>query len=202
MTLIPPAPENLEGQAVRIAFQRAGRRVLAAPEVYAHHQARIDAAMQMPGSEALQAAVVDMLHACPPEHELFAKLMASPDMTRRLPAHVHAALCAVAQSGTCLPRVTRWATRWCILATPSLEVPRRALLCGTDDSRTLAAAALCAILAGDKQAENEFLEHCEATFDTLAFMLVRRDLLKRKEPLDANWDKVAATLEGAKRLNI
>lgn len=180
---------------MRIAFQRAGRRVLAAPEVHAHHQARIAAAMQMPGSEALQAAVADMLYACPPEPELFAKLMASPDMTQRLPAHVHAALCVVAQSGTCLPRVTRWATRWCILATPSLDVPRRALLCGTDDSRTLAAAALHAILAGDMQAENEFLEHCQATFDTLAFMLVRRDLLKRKLVLGRRWIQASTMLE-------
>ncbi|PJK13454.1 hypothetical protein CO613_10030 [Lysobacteraceae bacterium NML07-0707] len=201
MTLIPPAPENLEGQAVRIAFQRAGRRVLAAPEIHAHHQARIDAAMQMPGSEALQAAVVDMLHACPPEPELFAKLLASPDIAQRLPAHAHAALCLVAQSGECLPRATRWATRWCILATPSLDVPRRALLCGTDDSRTLAAAALCAILAGDTQAENEFLAHCQATFDTLAFMLVRRELFKHKKPLDTRWDEVAATLESVRSSN-
>ncbi len=37
--------------------------------------------------------------------------------------------------------------------------------------------------------EREFLAHCVATHDSLAFMLARRALMKAGHPLGTGWDK-------------
>ena len=64
-----------------------------------------------------------------------------------------------------------------MLASPSLDVPRRALRTSPDESRKLAAAVVQQVLQGAVAAEREFLTHCRACGDTLAFMLARRRLL-------------------------
>ena len=58
-----------------------------------------------------------------------------------------------------------------------------------DDARAAAATAVPGILAGDDEMEREFLAHCVATHDSLAFMLARRALMKAGHPLGTGWDK-------------
>ena len=94
--------------------------------------------------------------------------------------------------------VSTLATRWSVLVSPSMDVPRRALLSGVDDARAAAATAVPGILAGDDEMEREFLAHCVATHDSLAFMLARRALMKAGHPLGTGWDKAMdAIAQGA-----
>lgn len=199
MMVASTSPRDSQGALMRAAFRRAGRKVLHEPAASAPHEERVKAAAAMPGNEALQGALVDMLYACSPDPSRLGALIDSGQIASRLAPHVLEALSAAAHAGQRLPRVNRWATRWCVLATPSLDVPRRALLCGTDDSRTIAARVLAAMQAGDEDVENEFLDHCEGTFDTLAFMLVRRDLTRRGIVPGPRWSQVAAVLEGGRK---
>lgn len=199
MTVSSTSSRDSRDARVRAAFRRAGRKVLHEPKALAPHRERVLAAIDLPGSEALQGALVDLLYACAPDPAALGALIASSEVAGRLAPHVLEALAACAAQGQRLPRVNRWATRWCVLATPSLDVPRRALLCGTDDSRAIAERTLAALREGNVEIEHEFLAHCEGTHDTLAFMLVRRDLTRRGIVPGPRWDQVAAALEGERK---
>ena len=100
-----------------------------------------------------------------------------------------------ADIGKGLPVVTPLATKYSVLTTQSLDVPRRALLCGVDDSRRMAAQAMDALASGDREAEEAFLAHCEGAADTLAFMLARRSLMKKGIELSDKWLQVFDSLE-------
>ena len=82
-----------------------------------------------------------------------------------------------------------------MLVAPSLDVPRRAILCSVDDSRRIAAEAVPALLAGDTQAEQDFLAHCEGAGDSLAFMLARRALTRAGRTLSPQWEAVSLALQ-------
>lgn len=181
----------------RARFRLAGRQVLRAPDQPAAHLARVRAACELPGAEPLQGALADLWHACPPAPDAGAALLALPALQGRLAPPVARAFAAQAASGQPLPRVGRLATRWSVLAVPSLDVPPRALLCGVDDSRALAAAAVPALLAGDAAAEAAFLAHCEGAGDSLAFMLARRALQRAGRPLPPRWAEVSLVLQQA-----
>ena len=180
--------------SARESFRRAGRQVLNAPGDAALHQARVTAALALEGAEPLQGALADWLRRCAPDPSFLA-LLDRTDVRGRLAPFVADALAAQARSGQPLPAASPWATRWSVLAAPSLDVPRRALLCSVDDSRRIAAAALPALLAGDAQAEQAFLTHCEGAGDSLAFMLARRALTREGRSLSAQWEAVSQALQ-------
>ena len=82
------------------------------------------------------------------------------------------------------------ATRWSVLVSPSLNVPRRRLRCSADDSRALAGAAAAAFVAHDEPAQAEFLDHCTVCDDVAAFMLARRAILRQGHVLPPPWLRV------------
>ncbi|MDO5625979.1 MAG: hypothetical protein Q4G71_14985 [Pseudomonadota bacterium] len=179
--------------SARERFRQHGRQVLRVPADAAAHEARVMAACALPGTEPVQGALADMLHACQPDAaftQLMQRLLRRPAVAERLAPFVVRAFAALADRGQRLPRVTPLATRFCVLAMPSLDVPRRALLVGVDDAR-----AIAALLAGDAAAEDAFLAHCEGAGDALAFMLVRRALAREGRALPARWDAVSAVLQ-------
>ncbi|MDO5288892.1 MAG: hypothetical protein Q4F13_04575 [Pseudomonadota bacterium] len=180
---------------LRERFRQHGRQVLRVPGDAAAHEARIMLACELQGAEPLQGALADMLHACPPNAEHVRRLLRRPAVAQRLAPFVARALLQAADSGQRLPRATALATRYSVLAMPSLDVPRRALLVGVDDSRGIAARATAALLAGQPGAEDEFLTHCEGAGDTLAFMLVRRALAREGKVLSERWSQVAQGLQ-------
>lgn len=192
---LPLQPGNSDVR-VREAFRQAGRRVLREPAVRVAHEARVAAAAALPGSEALQAALVDMLHACKPDPAALGAVLKMHGIPIRLAPFVYQALRRTVQAGERLPRVSSLATRWCLLVSPALDVPRRALLCGVDDSRALAARAETALRAGDADAEQQFLDHCLGARDTLAFMLARRALVRQGIKPGPRWAEVFAALQG------
>lgn len=181
--------------SARERFRQAGRRVLRAPHEGAVHRARIAAACALEGAEPVQGALADFWHACLPAPTLAQAVLAAPAVRERLAPFVASALLEQARSGQPLPRVTVLATRWCLLASPSLDVPSRAVLCGVDDSRAMAADAVPAMLAGDEAVEMAFLAHCVGARDVLAFMLARRALLRQGQRLTARWEAAMADLQ-------
>lgn len=176
-------------------FREAGRRVLRTPEDGPTHLERARRAGALDGAEPLQGALADMLVACAPDAPALEQALAEPAARGRLAPFVVEALRAQVRSGKRLPRVNTLATRWSVLAMPSLDVPPRALLCSVDDSRAVASAALAPMLAGDHAAEQAFLTHCVGANDTLAFMLARRELTRQGRAMSPAWDKAMQTLQ-------
>jgi hypothetical protein len=82
-----------------------------------------------------------------------------------------------------------------VLAVPSADISTRARRCSADDSRALAKRAVQALAESDEQAQQLFLHHCLTCHDNLAFMLVRRELLKSAQQLPAAWEAVSQQLE-------
>ena len=179
----------------RVRFRQAGRDVLLVPADRKLHEVRVMAACGLDGAEPLQGALADLMFSCLPEGEPSARLLRRPQVAQRLAPFVTRQFLALAQQRQRLPRVSTLATRFSILAMPSLDVPRRALLCGVDDSRAIAAQAIPALLAGDAQAEEAFLTHCEGAGDSLAFMLASRALSRADRPLSARWREVSMVLQ-------
>ena len=196
-TPLPQAPETASWRA-RASFRAAGRRVLREPARREAHWQRVQAALALPGSEPVQGALVDMLHACPPDAADFETKWQQLGVARRLAPLTAKSLHQAGRSGQALPRISRYATRWCVLAAPALDGPRRALLCGADDSRNMAATALRAIGSRDTSEEQHFLAHCEGAHDALAFMLARRALLRQGIEPGPEWMRVFAFLQGEK----
>ena len=87
---------------------------------------------------------MDLLCACPPDAAGFDAKWRQADVARRLNPIIARALHQAGCKGQKLPRANRFATRWCVLASPALDGPRRALLCGVDDSRNMADAVIAA----------------------------------------------------------
>ena len=189
----PPASADADDERAR--FRLASRRVLQAPGDLALHRQRALYACALPGAEPLQAALVDLLVGCDPDPTRFAALLDDTQAVVRLPRFVIDTLRTQVEAGWRLPSVHRLATRWCVLASPSLDVPERARLCNADDSRAIAAAVLPALLAGDEEAEGQFLAHCIGARDTLALFMAWRDLQRARRSLSARWDEVAGILQ-------
>ena len=176
--------------SVRERFRHAGREVLRYPNDRHRHEVRVLMACELDGTEPLQGALADLLHACAPDAAWQHALLSRASVDQRLPAHVRSALLRQVHSPTRLPATNALATRWSVLVSPSLDVPRRAVLCSVDEARTLATEAIPALLAGNADAEEAFLTHCEGAGDSLAFMMARRVLTRQGRVLSKRWDTV------------
>ncbi|MBK9496609.1 MAG: hypothetical protein IPO08_19320 [Xanthomonadales bacterium] len=184
----------MEDMAERMEFRQSGRRVLRNRSDPDAHEARVQFACRLRGTEPLQGALADMAHAAAGDPSRLTRLLPLPDIRQRLLPGVLDAFARQISSGP-LPRVTALATRYSILAMPSLDVPARAILCGADDSRRAAAEALPALLNGNAAVEEAFLAHCEGAGDTLAFMLARSAMIKARRELSPRWREVSETLQ-------
>lgn len=181
--------------SARERFRLAGRQVLRTPGDRMAHEARVQLACKLEGAEPLQGALADLLCACPPDVARSISLLQRPEVSERLSPFVSRGLGAQVSSGQRLARVSPWATRYSVLAMPSLDVPQRAILCAVDDSRVIATQVVAAMLRGDMDAETAFLSHCEGAGDTLAFMLARRMLTRKGHALSPRWEEVSLALQ-------
>lgn len=175
---------------MRERFRQAGRDVLHHPHTRHGHEARVLIACELDGIEPLQGALADLLYACAPDAAWHLALLSRASVDQRLPAHVCSALLRQVHSAARLPATNALATRWSVLASPSMDVPRRAVLCSVDEARMLATEAIPALLTGNANAEEAFLMHCEEAGDSLAFMMARRVLTRHGRVLSARWDTV------------
>ena len=179
----------------RARFRQAGRTMLRSPGNRDLHAYRVLAACHLDGAEPLQGAITDLLFYCSPDLDANLHLLRRSELIGRLAPFVTKQFVSAVELEQRLPRVTSLATRFSILAMPSLDVPRRAMLCGIDDSHELAAQAIPALLAGDTEAEETFLTHCEGAGDSLAFMLASRAMSRANFPISARWSQVSQKLQ-------
>ena len=122
----------MTGATARERFREAGRRVLRQPGESSAHAERVRAAIDMDGSEPVQGALADMLSAC---RQDVAGLLAEPAIGARLGPYVLEQLQAACSDTRPMGPVSTLATRWSVLVSPSMDMPRRALLSGVDDAR-------------------------------------------------------------------
>jgi len=177
----------------RRAVRRHARALLRDPVNLQTHMARIDAATELPGAEPAQGVLADVFTSLGQE-QAATKLATLAKVRSRLSAHV-ASWFESQVDKPALPKISPLATRWSVLAIPSADISTRARRCSADDSRALAALAVRSIENADAQGEQLFLHHCLTCHDNLAFMLARRQLLKRNPLLPPGWDVVSRQLE-------
>lgn len=178
---------------VRLAVRQQARRLLRDPADVSAHLARLRAALELPGSEPVQGALADLFMSFGADEQAL-KRRALQIAHERLAAHV-ARWFDAQVGGPPLPRITALATRWSVLARPSADISTRARRCSVDDSRALADQLVNAADSADLKAQQEFLHHCVTCHDKLAFMLARRALLSRGEPLPPDWEAVSQQLQ-------
>ena len=191
--------ETIDRQTLaRLELRRQGRRILKNPADSGAHLARLSAALTLAGAEPVQGALAD-LFASFGVADLQVKQSAMQMARPRLATHVARwfdAQTAQAQ----LPSITPLATRWSVLARPSADITTRARRCSVDDSRALAQQMLQALDTDDVQAQQEFLHHCVTCHDNLAFMLVRREVIRTGVKVPDGWEDVSHQLQQAQAL--
>ena len=177
----------------RLALRQHARQLLRQPDDVSAHWGRINAALQLPGSEPVQGALADLFLSFDAEGESL-KRSALESVRTRLAAHVVRSFSAQA-GGLPLSRITSLATRWSVLARPSADISTRARRVSVDDSRLLAQRFVGDSAGGNLEAEQEFLLHCVTCQDKLAFMLARRALLTAGRELSPDWEVVGQQLQ-------
>ena len=179
--------------SARLRLRMQSQKLIRQPHNALAHVARVEAAVQMDGTEAVQGALADMF-AQLDSGFADAKRGAYQFCQHRLPPRIAAAFEALIGQGR-LPFVNHLATRWSLLSIPSADMPARTRRCSLDDSRTLAAQGVLAFEARDETAQQVFLNHCLACHDKMAFMLARRSVLKLARQLPTHWEAVSSQLE-------
>ena len=187
--------------AVRADYRRASRRVLTSPTNTSHHQERIRAALQFYESEPLQGALADYFYGAwydmPFDGE--AILAQAKD---RLTKPVYDAFLNCVRKKEYIWAISPLATRWSILVTPSLDVATHQLRTSSDNAWYVADNIITTLLAAREQGsttlsetEDDFLEHCIACADRMAFMVVWFRLSKENWDFDERWVNCRKTLE-------
>lgn len=174
------------------------RRVLAQPKQTLNHRKRLEAAIELAGDEPLQGCLVDLFHAIVPSSASPLFEQACAMASQQLPPHIAQVFAQQFALGEVMEAVHPLATRWSVLVQPSAAVPARLRRASSDESRILAQRVLAALAQGGdtaQEVEQEFLSHCLACHDRLAFMLARREWLKTHPELTAQWQAVALQLE-------
>ncbi|HMS26857.1 MAG TPA: hypothetical protein PKC80_05735 [Burkholderiaceae bacterium] len=177
----------------RTTFRTLSRQVFKDRNNVALHQLRLQAAMSLPGTEPTQGALIDLFVGC-----FQATERDRQDALDSVQSHLNPLLVVKLKPYIANPNLAAsnaLATRWSVLISPSLDMPRRTMRCNTDDSRVHAQNAVRAWQANDVIAQNAFLEHCVICQDKLAFLLARRSLLQLLEDLPATWEAVGKQLE-------
>ena len=190
---VDPGHASTSGLLARQSFRACTRRLLNDSSNIALHHERLASALALDGSEPVQGALVDLFFGCTAA-SMNDRREALELVWHRLNPLIGQVFKAHLASSLSLSS-SRLATRWSILVSPSLDIPRRALRCSADDSRAFAAIAIDAWHNKDEMAQQTFLEHCLVCGDTLAFMLARRAILQKHDTLPASWSAVGYQLE-------
>lgn len=190
-------PEADDVQA-RLRLRRLARQVLAQPGHASHHRQRLEAAIRLDGEEPLQGCLVDLFHAIAPHSAIPLFEWACTMARQQLPLHTAQLFEQQFASAEVMAPIHALATRWSVLVQPSAAVPARLRRASSDESRLLAQRVLAALAEGGEAAERieqEFLAHCLACHDRLAFMLARREWLRLHPNLTPQWQALALALE-------
>lgn len=185
-------------------FRSATRKVLQNALDASLHIERLETALLVTGVEPAQGSLADALFSL--EHELptIVNSAVFARVVEQLPCHIGSAFSRLAGAGEVEAldknRLSLLATRWSVLATPSSKLPARARRASSDEAKLMAQNLVLAMEkqgVEDHDAQTSFLAHCLACRDKLAFMLARRELLRRGvfTQLPQAWQDVAEKLE-------
>lgn len=180
----------------RKTFRHYSRLVKIAPNSEHYHTERIASAMHLEQNEPLQGALADYFYACwyvmPTKgHDVLSKV------SKRLNTWVVDDFRHFTNQGNYLPNITKLATRWSVLVSPSMDVPDHQKYVGKDDASKVA-KDICQRLLHAKQAEDvqtitqieqEFFAHCLACHDRMGFMMVWFELSKNHWQFHHDWTK-------------
>ena len=189
---------QLRTRQARLAVRRQARLLMRDPSDVNAQFARLNAALELPGSEPVQGALADIFVSWG-IHDASLKRRALQLAHERLADHV--VRWFDAQIGQPqLSIISPLATRWSVLARPSTDISTRARRCSVDDSRALADQVVMDVKNADPEAQEAFLHHCVTCHDNLAFMLARRALLRMGMTLPSHWETVSRQLQQTRDL--
>lgn len=186
---------------LRKRFRHFSRLVKLTPNNEYYHTERIAFAMRLEQNEPLQGALADYFYACwyvmPTKgNDILARV------SKRLNTWVIDDFRQFVNQGDYLPNITRLATRWSVLVTPSMDVPTHQMYVGKDDASKVA-KEICQRLLNAKvaedehkitQIEQEFFTHCLACHDRMGFMMAWFELSKNNWQFHKGWSNTRQEL--------
>lgn len=182
-------------------FRHFSRLIKLSPSSELYHTERIASAMRLEQNEPLQGALADYFYACwyvmPTKgNDILARV------SKRLNTWVIDDFRQFVNQGDYLPNITRLATRWSVLVTPSMDVPTHQMYVGKDDASKVA-KEICQRLLNAKvaedehkitQIEQEFFTHCLACHDRMGFMMAWFELSKNNWQFHKGWSNTRQEL--------
>lgn len=159
-----------------------------------YHKKRISIAMKLEQSEPLQGALADYFFGCWHEVAKDGALLLS-ELSEHLPTHILQEFHTFVATGVYLPAISALATRFSVLVSPSMNVPKYKLYMNKDDAKLLSQKTSQAILLA-KQNNNEaelleieesYFHHCMACHDRMGFMMTWFALAKEGFEFDQRW---------------
>lgn len=186
---------------VREQYRRMSRRILGSPTIITYHKERIRTAMNFFESEPLQGALADYFFGCWYDAPYQGQQILD-EAKERLSAPIYQAFLNCVHKQDYVWDISPLATRWSVLVTPSLDVPAHKLRTSSDHAWHMADSIIANLLKTKTennslltQMEDDFLEHCIACADRMAFMVVWFRLNKEGWVFDERWTQCRKLLE-------
>lgn len=167
-----------------------------------YHKQRIKIARNLVQTEPLQGAVADYFLGCWYDANREGKVLLE-DLSDHLPAHVVHGFLQHVNTGKPIASISVLATRYSVLVSPSMNVPKYKLYLGKDDakivSKEISLALLKARSDGDLSLlhtlEQQYLQHCLACQDKMGFLLTWFALAKESWHFHEEWLLCKSKLE-------
>lgn len=186
---------------VREQYRRMSRRVLRSPNNTNYHKERIRMAMSFFESEPLQGALADYFYGCWYDVPYQGQKILD-EAKERLSVPIYQAFLNCVHKKDYVWDISPLATRWSVLVTPSLNVPTHKLRTSSDNAWHVADNIITSLLKAKEdnsplltQLEDDFLEHCIACADRMAFMVAWFRLNKEDWQFDERWSNCRKLLE-------
>lgn len=187
---------------LRRQYRYYTRLVKSLPNHSYYHQKRIKIAKLLTQTEPLQGAMADYFFACWYDMRFEGKRLME-DMADILPKHILDGFLGYIGTGDYLPKITPLATRFSVLVSPSMNVPKYKLYVGKDDAKQLSLQVSQSLIDAKKSGQDALIEeiqaqyfrHCLACQDKIGFMLTWFALAKNEWVFDDEWIACKKQLE-------
>ncbi|ELA08102.1 hypothetical protein MOMA_06061 [Moraxella macacae 0408225] len=191
-----------------INYRFYSRQIISQPMNMDLHTSRVMTAMELDEKEPLQGALTDMFFGCWYDVPYFGERMLS-QVKEKLNPKVIEGYEECINNKKYILESSVLATRWSVLVSPSMSVFDNQMFVSPDDSRSVAAITISALLdaledyeddpeevgAEIVAIEEEFFKHCLTTDDRLAFTIVWWELSKSKWQFSEHWTKTRHAFE-------
>ncbi len=196
------AKQQNAAMAVHTTFRRYSRLVYANPSSSYYHKQRIRTALNFGQNEPLQGALADYFFACWYEVAKDGDVLLAM-IQDKLPSYLIDAFEKYVRQGYYMPDISPLATRWSVLVTPSMDVPKHQLYISKDDAAQVAKNVSANLLAARHvsdatlvhEIELEYFSHCVACQDRMGFMIAWFALAKEGWEFHEGWLTCKAALE-------